>query len=247
MRFGKSAEEAAAETPRGGDGKFIRYFKDGDTTLRILQEPDEWIEYWEHYNPGGYPFPCDGDNRDTCPGCTSKNEKMNRASKKYVFYALQAYNGKDYVNAWKVTPTLNEQLRNRFNRLGTLTDRDYTITKFEGTNGKTGYDLEGGQQGVVDTSEMDFPDIEELLTAAWEQAWGDGADTPEPEPKAEPAKSEIKVPNPPADAEPSYEEDDLRKMEPKELKVLCVQYFEKLPPGTANNSDKIVDWMMAQA
>ena len=39
----------------------MKYLKDGDQTLRILQEPDAWKYYWEHFNPSGFPFPCSGE------------------------------------------------------------------------------------------------------------------------------------------------------------------------------------------
>src|SRR4249919_133666 len=106
MRFGKSAKEAKKEPAKGGSGDFMRYIKDGDQTFRILQEQEDWVYYWEHYNPMGYSFPCndtdpDNPNPEGCPGCSSDVEKMKVPSRKIAFNVLQSYNGQEYVNVYK--------------------------------------------------------------------------------------------------------------------------------------------------
>jgi len=77
MRFTKTADEAEKDSrSTGTTGNFMKYLKDGEQTIRILQEPEEWKYYWEHYNPSGYPFPCT--NEADCPGCNSDLEEMKK-------------------------------------------------------------------------------------------------------------------------------------------------------------------------
>ena len=78
MKFGQQYNQEEEST---GSSDFLRYFKKDrpETTFRVLQEPEEWIDYWEHFNPGGYPFPCTRDKQN-CPGCKSANEKMKKAN-----------------------------------------------------------------------------------------------------------------------------------------------------------------------
>jgi len=264
MRFGKSAEEAAQEEPRGGGGDFIRYLKDGDTTFRILQEPEDWVYYWEHFNPGGYSFPCLSDDRENCPGCTSDVEKMKKASRKIAFNVMQSYQGTEYVNVYKVPSTLADKLKNRHARIGTITDRDYTITKYKGAGDKVDYDLEGDAPSKVDLDSYDLKDIEEMLEASYNESWGDALAAKESRAKAAEASSDADVaakvkknaaeqsedpPSKPkaqsdeAEGEIEVTEEQLRSMKAKDLKIMCLQEFDTLPEG--ESSDEIVDWMMA--
>jgi len=249
VRFGKSAEEAKAEPSRGDGGGFMKYCKPGDNTIRILDEPSEWVYYWEHFNPGGYPFPCTND-RDTCPGCTSEVEKMRKASRKIAFNAFDG----QYTNVWKVAKTVADKLENRFNRIGTVTDRDYIITMTKTTN-STDYDVEGQSP-----SEFDFEacepfktDPETLLAQAYEDAWGDDAKVREA--KAKPQETEIRAKieraaavqrqlneNPP----PVVKESDLRAMEPWELAEMCKAEGFGAIPKDLETSDDIVDWMLTK-
>lgn len=257
MRFGKSAEEASTEPTRGGD--YIRYLKDGDTTFRILQEPTTWTYYWEHFDPNGFSFPCDSENRDTCPGCTSENPKTKKASRKIAFNALQSYGGTDYVNVYKISNELKDRLENRFNKIGTLMDRDYTITKLKGSNDKVIWEIEGGAISQVDLKGLELKSIEEMLAVQFEE--NAGSPVMEDKPKlAEPVS--ISTWNSNSDEDPPSEpeeqsdvsegemvvpEDDLRKMDPRELKMMCVEQFEKLPPASKKTTDSIVDWMLQQS
>lgn len=178
MRFGKSKEEAAAEpTTSGGGGGFMKYMKKGDNQVWILDEPKDWVYYWEHFNPSGFPFPCTND-RTSCPGCTSEVEKMKKPSRKIAF---NAYDGQ-YTNVYKVPKTVADKLETRYERRQTITDRPYTITQLVTQVGnKTNYDYDI-EAGSPDDMEIDLSeteqykrDPEELLAQAYEDAWGDDA------------------------------------------------------------------------
>jgi hypothetical protein len=264
MRFGKSAEEAATDT-RGGDGgelSFMKYMKDGDNILRVADEPDKWVYYWEHFNPDGNPFPCTNE-RDTCPGCTSDNEKMSKASRKVAFNAVSEYDGKAYVNVWKVPKTVSDKLKTRYERLGTVTDRYYIVTRFKKDNGFYDYDVEGQDKtsDPIDTDRLRDP--EELLVAAYDEAWGNSAKAATTSAKASQAKAEASLEDQlaaearrtrikreePKDPEPEREvtEAELRAMEPWDLVKLCKdEGYGEVPQEHAKTSDSIVDWMLSQ-
>lgn len=271
MKFGKQYNDEPEETTNSGGAKWMKYFKDGDTTFRVLQEPIEWVEYWEHYNPGGFPFPCTGE-RKTCPGCTSSNEKMKKASKKIAFNVLEG----EYVNVYKVPKTVADKLDNRARRLGTVTDRDYTISRIVSKNAdgskKYDYDIEGQDKIPVDMEQLrpKFADIEQMLGEAFEQAWGDpdkaqqtrdGAELSE---SSDNLKSKLAaaqqrewtegakedVPDwatPPAEnAEKVWTEEELRSLSVEELKKVCANEGVGSPPEELTSSDQIVDWLLDQ-
>lgn len=264
MRFGQTEEEAAADTRGTSGGAFIRYMKDGDTTFRILQESKDWTYYWEHFNPGAS-FPCTNDT-ETCPGCTSNNEKMAKPSRKVAFNVLEG----DYVNVYGVPPLLADKLKLRENRLGTITDRDYMITRYktgQGDRKKTEYDVESLGEKPIDLSKYDLHNIEDMLAQAYNDAWGDSNKAKVTQAKAQENESEGKLINlmkneakvdlpqdPPSEPEAQSVEAEgeevseswLRSQnKPALLKFLEKQKIE-VPADETKSTDTIVDWLIAQ-
>lgn len=262
MRFGKSAKEAADEPGRsGGGGDFLRYLKEGDTTLRILQEPDEWLYYWEHFSPAGFSFPCPRgpeDPKEDCPGCSSDNEKMSKVSRKIAFNVLVSFNGVEYVNGFKIGPMVGDKLDNRYKRFGTVTDRDYTITKYKTSGDRWDFDVEGNTPTPIDLRKADWKDIEALLAASYDEAWGDPSQAAANKQATEsaPVESTPKRPtiaaapkvqpeDPPFEQEKAYQEADLRAMSPEDLLKVINSEMKMVPPSTiTNDSTAMVDWLM---
>jgi len=265
VRFGKSASEAAEEPGRGGgSGDFLRYLKEGDTTLRILQDPDEWLHYWEHFSPAGFSFPCPrgvNDPIEDCPGCSSDNDKMKKVSKKIAFNVLVSFNGQEYVNGFKIGPMVSEKLENRYARFGTLTDRDYTITKYKTSSDRWDFDVEGNTPTPVDLHKDEWKDIEALLQAAWDDAWGDpnqaaankqasSQEATKPasaqrsaRPTIAPQKPVQVVDEPPFE-EKVYQEADLRALEYGVLLKMIKDDMDLEPPSTLDTTDEVVNWLM---
>lgn len=265
MKFGKSYEEVVEEAAAsgGGGGNWLKYFKNGDTTFRIVQEPKDWIGYWEHFNPGGFSFPCTQD-RKTCPGCTSDNEKMKKASRKIAIQVLEG----EYVNVYKFPKTLADKLSNRAERIGTITDRDYTISRFK-SGDKVEYDVEGGEKRPIDLSTLTFNDVEAMLLEAYNDAWGDSSkaqasrDAAEQAEQSDSLKSKLAAaqqrewtegapeakPDWAAAPEPEgkvYTEKELRALDRDQIIKVCSDEG-MVPPDGLTTTDEIVDWLLEQS
>jgi len=131
-------------------------FKEGEArTVRFLHEPfgrRPWVEYYEHYVPGsgggnGAYVPC----IDNC-----RLDGDIRAGKRW------------YVNVWdrdskqvrllKLTGAMVENLIIKYERRGTMLDRDYSITRTgEGTDTK--YHIEAEEKERFDQSNIKLIDI----------------------------------------------------------------------------------------
>ena len=259
MRFGKSAQEAAEEPGRGTGGDFIRYLKEGPNTFRILQEPDEWTYYWEHFSPAGFSFPCPrgkDDPMDLCPGCSSDNDRMSKVSRKIAFNVLHSVNGNEYVDAFKIGPMVSEKLDNRYKRWGTVTDRDYTITKYKTSADRWDFDVEGATPTPIDLHKEEWKDIEAMLQESWNEAWGDPNQAAANMQASTSAPAEVRTTRPtiapapkpseepPFEQEKVYQEADLRKMDRDLLINLIGQDMQLQVPATLKTTDAVVDWLM---
>lgn len=227
MRFG----QRKADAPERGGGVYLRRFKKGETKLRFLEEPDEWIEFWEHFTPDKRGFPCTQD-KETCPGCTSTNEDVARAGRKYAAYVYLPK--MDKVLPFAMPVTLADSFERRYERnkdendRNTLTNRDYVVIR-TGDGFETKYDVDQEDRYPVDLEALrkQIPyTIEECLEAAYEEVWGRDEEakpatakgvehTPgDPNPPTEPtgqgqAESEVLT------------EAKIRQMDKTELRALC--------------------------
>jgi hypothetical protein len=235
--------------------------RDEPITMRILQEPDEWVHFWEHFPPVGPGFPCN--NEPDCPGCTSTNEKTKKPSKKVGFNMLHSFNGQEYVDAFKIGPMVADKLENRFKRLGTITDRDYTLTRYKTKQDRYDFDVEAGQVAPVDLHKAEWKDIESMLADAWNDVWGD---TPQAQARAQvvqsapeetpaapaprrpviaPTTTPVAQDEPPFEgAEIEYKEADLRAMSHGALLALIKSSMQLEPPASLITTNSVVDWLM---
>ena len=269
MKFGKSAQEVVDEPSRAGSGgDFMRYIKDGPQSFRFLQEPNDWLRYWEHYNPMGFSFPCaDPDMQDpaSCPGCSSDLEKMKKPARRFAGNVLTSYNGIDYVNVLKVGTMVFDKLENRFDRFGTICDRDYTITRYKTSGDRYDFDVEGDPPTPLPqpVTSYQLKDVEQMLVDAYNDSWGEGAAKVEaPKPRSivaaqePPPFSQAPASNPkeavakimPAaersEPEPVYQEEDLRAMDYDDLVLLVKTDMDAAVPDEYTTTDAVVNWLM---
>lgn len=269
MRFALTANEAEKD-PRNSSssagGDWIRYLKNGDTTFRILQEPKDWKTFWQHFNPGGFSFPCNGE--PTCPGCTSDVERMRSTTKRAIFNVLEVRDGTPYVNVYEIPMRVHDKLMNRFARLDTITDRDYTITKYKTSGDKVDYDVEGDLPSPL-VGEYELRDVEQMLQEAYDKSWGDPSVSAATKEQAAASQKDSEVAakvaahkeavqrqmeRPPSEPEAKQDttasgedtvitEAELRAMPLIRLLKFCDSNGLDVPEGL-DAVDAIVDWMM---
>lgn len=213
MKFGRKHSEIPEGEELGEFIPYLRNFREGDTTVRFIEEIDEWIEFYEHYTLEGKGFPCTGD-RKSCPGCTSEVEKVAKASRKYATNLELVSN--HAVLPFRIPASLSKKLFNRAERNGTITNRDYVIMR-EGKGLDTEYDVEQDDKYEVNLRELlgKSHDLQAILLGSYEEIWGPVNSKPM---KQGPVKAVEEVQNeePPFD-DSEVEEATLRKMTKEEL------------------------------
>jgi len=265
VKFGSkfSETDTTTRTNGGGGGKWIKGFKEGETRIRFLQEFDDdpgWVIYYEHYNPAGSYFPCTGD-RDTCPGCTSTNERMKSASRRVAVNALVG----QYQDVYKIPIKLANRLKIRAERNGnTITDRDYVVTRV-GMDKDTEYDVESGNAMPIDTSAYQMLDINAMLQAAFDENWPDFSAGQAPKREVSPppvnVTEALKKTAPVVEEKPAPFEgpaggpadqpeveitlDQLHAMTPDQLRTLCENNGAHVPDDLATQQE-IISWMETQ-
>jgi hypothetical protein len=249
MKFGQRKAEAPDEVDN--DGLYLRNFKDGEMKVRFLQETDDWIEFREHYTADRRSFPCTRE-KDSCPGCTSTDEDVQRSSRKYATN-VHIIKG-NYVAPYRIPITLAKRMFARAERNeGTITNRDYIVMR-SGKGLETDYDVEADDKYEVNTKALlkDGKDIEEILAKSFEEnAPGqkpkasrfekDDSDEVVPrsarKPKADDEEfpSEAEVQSASADAS-VIDEEELFDMTIPELKGLAAKAGVDVPTGSKKST-----------
>jgi hypothetical protein len=144
-------------------------FKEGESrTVRFLHEPfgkRPWVEFAEHFVPsgsGGSYVPC-------IDGC--KLDGDIRASKRW--YANVWDRDSKSVRLLKMTGAMIENLVLKYEKRGTLMDRDYSITRTgESTDTKYHIEPEDKEKFNVASDKIKLIDIEEYLNQAAQTYYG---------------------------------------------------------------------------
>jgi hypothetical protein len=207
MQFGQRKKDAPEEI--AGDGMYLRNFKDGEVTVRFLEECDEWIVFREHYTAERKSFPCTGD--DNCPGCNSDDEQVKRSSRKYATNVWIPKN--NVVIPFRIPITLAKRLFARAERNdGTITNRDYVVMR-TGKGLEVEYDVEADDKYTVDLKPLlaQAKDIQEILRISFEENAGGKKEQNSSLVKGKPEKDEVEeepLPTKP-ESESAADSDDL--------------------------------------
>jgi len=171
MQFGKKFDRNSAvkEASTELSGLNIWGFQSGATVVRLLDDLEDWTEYWEHYDPTHKKyFPCTGD-RSSCNGCvTGLNSSHKWLANAFVVSADTGSTG--YVNLYKFPKSIITKVMRHADKRGTLLSNEYEIFK-SGTGKDTEYDLERGAEGDFDFDKY-LPQAvshEDALMAAYEE------------------------------------------------------------------------------
>lgn len=105
---------------KSGGGYLTRVPADDSLTVRFLTEPDEWVEFLEHYDDTNKFYPCvEGD----CPGCDDKRTRSQR----YLANALNVETGE--VIPLCMPKSLAELVVKMHGKYSTLVDRNYELQR----------------------------------------------------------------------------------------------------------------------
>lgn len=163
-----------------GGGAWIKWIpKNGSMNVRFIQEPEEWVNYVEHYDTTlRTSYPCNGEQ--SCPGCMSGERKSHR-------YLANAVNLDD--NERVVPLQLPKDLANRlvvkYEKWGTLLDRDIELTR-SGDGLDTVYDLDADVPSRRKMDKYQALDLLKVLDDAYNSVFNgtdeeeDEDDTPKP-------------------------------------------------------------------
>lgn len=155
-------DEARTRNKGGGDSYTLIVKPDSELTVRFLDEPDEWTEFYQHYMPEMEPraFACnDGD----CVGCA----EGNRPSKKWAARVLDVNESR--IRVFVMTKQVWEKLlgRRAFLKFNTILDRNYIIIRTGSGLTDTDYDVDPDSASRMNlkkyATEIDALDVEEFL------------------------------------------------------------------------------------
>ena len=244
----------ASEVVRGPENYLRNFKKDAETKVRFLQEVGDWEEFWEHYSTDRKSFPCTGD-RETCPGCTSDNEEVAKASRKYGTFIFYVKEGRSFPH--RVPVGLKDKVERRNANSGnTNTDRDYIVIR-SGKGFETEYELERDEKYDMDIEaqlETQKLTINDILIEAYEASWGIGSatadveETPAPKAAAKRAKEEPEEVPPTEAAQDDVEVDEatLRGMSFIQLATLATNAGLNVP-DSIEGKEEMLDFLLAAA
>lgn len=134
IRGGKvgSFKKLKASVKKGANSSYLSRIGAEGITVRFMQEPDEWIEYFEYYDETEKQF------FPEVEGVTPNLSEGQRSSKRYLAAAVDVAEGK--VIPLVLPKSVVSILVKKYEKYNTLIDRDYEITR-EGTGFDTEYDV----------------------------------------------------------------------------------------------------------
>jgi hypothetical protein len=163
----------------GSDSRLKRIPGDEPMVVRFLQEPDEWFEFFEHWDDStGRPAIC----TDDCDYCADDV----RVSKRALASVVVISEGK--VEPLVLPSTLVNRLLTRYDKYHTMIDRNYELIR-TGKGLDTEYDVEAEPPTKMRLSRYETLDAAELLES---MAPGADDDDEDDEPPARSAASKSK-------------------------------------------------------
>jgi hypothetical protein len=146
LRIGQTQDEFEAEREKRSNTTWIKYFKPGDTRIRVCQTPvRSWITAGNHYDPVlRQTYPCVSRYGRVCVGCKSPNEWERAIVGAYYFNALDSYGD---LGIYRAGSRLKQQFEDKENRaiglgVGNLTDYDVIVVRTGTGKDDTRHDVE---------------------------------------------------------------------------------------------------------
>lgn len=192
-------------------GQDIRRTPEDGITVRFLTEPEEWFEFFEHYDDtreGNYYYPCTEDDE----GC----QNGDKPTKRYLANAVDVDEKK--AIAMLLPQSLASMLVKKYDRFKTILDRDYFLSK-EGSGFSTEYDATPEPPSRMNTSRYVLFDLQKLLMSLLVDDDEDAEDeTPRGRSKP-PVKIKRRRPILDEDADDDYDDEDDEEEAPRRKPV----------------------------
>jgi len=230
----QAAVKKALEKGSGGGGLTWRVPIDGSIQVRFLTEPESWQYYYEWYDEASRTY-------------RPLQEGENQKKVSYRVLANVVLRGDDgderggRVVPLKMTKDLAARVSNRYERSGTITNRDFTLSRTGKTMNDTKYDADAepiDKQSLTKWELLDLEDVlEKELAAALAQSDEEetGVDT-ETEDDLEAEDEEVEEEETEDEEEETDEEapveyEDMQRMSVSDLKSWASDLKVTVPPS----------------
>lgn len=230
----KSIAGLKSSLKKGGGSQYLaRVPADDSLTVRFLTEPEgEWVEYMEHYDAVRKFYPC---TESGCPGCA----EGDFPSKRFLANALDVAEGK--VIPLAMPKTLAASVMKKYEKYGTLLDRDYELTR-EGSGFDTTYDSVPEAPTKMNLKRFDLIDLTAMLQSQLDMADNAGSDDDDDDDDEPVAKKTKKfVPKKPAAVEDDDDDDEDEDEEPVKKPAARKKAVAKKPVAVDEDEDEDED------
>ena len=144
-----------------GGASAITFIQEGSIIVRFLEEPDKWVAYYEIYL---------ADEKAYVPQMEGMAVPQGaRRSKRVLVNAVDVES--NTVLALRIPKDLADRLINRYERAGTITDRDYELIRTGSGMSDTKYDSDPQTKSRVDLSRYKKYDLENLLQQEYDRVF----------------------------------------------------------------------------
>ncbi len=159
---------AAKKSLKGGGNRIVKTIPENDSiTVRFLEEPDQFYGFYEWYNAEEKTFYPVVDGEELPDGV--------RASFRYLANGYVVDDSA--VRAVKMPKSLFEQIMARYEKHGTILDRDYELTR-SGSGLDTTYMLTPEAPSKMNLKRFELLDLEAILAKMLEDEDDDADDEP---------------------------------------------------------------------
>lgn len=140
----------------GGTGNIKYIPAEGGITVRFLTEPGKWVKWFKHWSNGAAVGCTEG-----CALCADGDRPATR----YLAAAIDTGDGNNVI-ALELPVSVAQTLLNRYDKYGTLLDRDYEICKYGEGKEHTRYEATPEAPTRMNLRGYDVPDLEEVLESS---------------------------------------------------------------------------------
>lgn len=202
----KSVKALRNSMKKGGNGAGLkRVPADEPLVVRFLQEPEEWFEFFEHYDEMQKRYwVC----TDDCPYCADDN----RPSKRALASVVVIDEGK--VEALAMPAQLVTRLLNKYDKYSTMMDRDYELIR-TGKGFDTEYDVNPEDPTRMKLSRFEVLDAAEILESMTPGSEDDEEEEEKPKSRAAASRMKKRV----ADEDDDDDDEDDEFLKPRRAAV----------------------------